>query len=87
MKPEKPALGEDPRIHKAFSLQQSGQLDEASTLIRALLGTFSSDTRFWVSLGIILLQRGKAQEGVEALGNALGSAPNQPMVLCNHGLG
>lgn len=87
MKPEKSALGEDTRIQQAFSLQQTGRLDEASTLIRTLLDSFPSDTRFWASLGIILLQQGKAQEGVEALGKALGLAPNQPMVLCNHGLG
>lgn len=72
-------------LPKAFSLHQAGNIVEAESLYRTILKEDGSNPLVLSMLGMLCMQRGDWEEGIQLLNATLEIDPNQPDTLSNLG--
>ena len=72
-------------LPKAFSLHQAGNIVEAESLYRVILKEDGDNPLVLSMLGMLCLQRGEWEEGIQLLNTSLAIEPNQPDTLSNLG--
>ena len=86
MTSKKPPFDPDKLYQRALSLHHTGKLSEAESLYKTLLSYFPDQTELLTTLGTLLFQQGRHEEGLKQLKKSLSIAPNQPAALYNLGV-
>ena len=71
-------------IQRIVQHQEAGRLDQAATLIDALLSQYENEPRIWHLKGLNLIQQGKTEEGKATLENVLSHTRKDPQVLVDY---
>src|ERR1039457_3760206 len=85
MSSKKPPFDPDALFQRALSLHHMGKLSEAESLDKMLLNYFPNQAEVLTTLGTLLLQQGRHEEGIKQLKRSLNVSPNQPTALYNLG--
>ncbi|MCB1917945.1 MAG: tetratricopeptide repeat protein [Rhodocyclaceae bacterium] len=72
-------------LERAVALHQAGQLDAAEAAYRAVLAADPRDAHAMHYLGLVELQRERAEQAVAWIEQALALRPREPAFLCNLG--
>jgi protein O-GlcNAc transferase len=73
-------------LQRAIALHQQGQLAEAETLYRQILGKKPTHFDALHMLGVVRMQQGRGSEALELIDKALKVDPRSARALSNHGL-
>lgn len=87
MKPEAPAMMQNPQYQTAIALHQAGKLPEAACIYRDLLNAFPDDIQLLTMLGTINLQIGNFEAGTRFLEQSVKIDPQQPLAWFYLGIG
>lgn len=83
MSTKKPPFNPDQLYQRALSLHHAGKLADAEGLYKTLLSYFPNQVEILTTLGIVLLQQGRSEVGIQQIKKSLGLNPNQPAALYN----
>ena len=83
MSAKKPPFNPDQLYQRALSLHHAGKLADAEGLYKTLLSYFPQQVEILTTLGIVLLQQGRSEAGIQQLKKSLSINPNQPTALYN----
>jgi lipoprotein NlpI len=83
MSTKKPPFNPDQLYQRALSLHHAGKLADAEGLYKTLLSYFPQQLEILTTLGIVLLQQGHSEAGLQQLKKSLSINPNQPTALYN----
>lgn len=83
MSAKKPPFKPDQLYQRALSLHHAGKLTDAEGLYKTLLSYFPNQVEILTTLGIVLLQQGRSEAGLQQLKKSLSLNPNQPAALYN----
>jgi hypothetical protein len=83
MSAKKPPFNPDHLYQRALSLHHAGKLADAEGLYKTLLSFFPQQVEILTTLGIVLLQQGRSEAGLQQLKKSLSINPNQPTALYN----
>jgi lipoprotein NlpI len=83
MSAKKPPFNPDQLYQRALSHHHAGKLAEAEGLYKTLLSYFPQQFEILTTLGIVLLQQGRSETGLQQLKRSLSINPNQPTALYN----
>jgi len=83
MSAKKPPFNPDQLYQRALTLHHAGKLIDAESLYKTLLSYFPQQVEILTTLGIVLLQQGRSEAGIQQLKKSLNINPNQPAALYN----
>ena len=83
MSAKKPPFNPDQLFQRALSLHHAGKLADAEGLYKTLLSYFPQQVEILTTLGIVLLQQGRSEAGLQQLKKSISINPNQPSALYN----
>lgn len=83
MSAKKPPFNPDQLYQRALNLHHAGKLADAEGLYKTLLSYFPQQVEILSTLGIVLLQQGRSEAGIQQLKKSLSINPNQPAALYN----
>ena len=83
MSTKKPPFNPDHLYQRALSLHHAGKLGDAEGLYKTLLSYFPNQVEILTTLGIVLLQQGRSEVGIQQLKKSLSINSNQPAALYN----
>jgi lipoprotein NlpI len=83
MSTKKPPFNPDQLYQRALSLHHAGKLADAEGLYKTLLSYFPQQVEILTTLGIVLLQQGRSETGIQQLKKSLSINPSQPSALYN----
>jgi tetratricopeptide (TPR) repeat protein len=86
MATKKPPFDPDKLYQRALSLHHMGKLAEAESLYKTLLSFFPNQVELLSTLGTLLLQQGRHDEGFKQLKKSLSINPQQSAALYNMGV-
>jgi tetratricopeptide (TPR) repeat protein len=81
MSAKKPLFNPDKFYQRALTLHHAGKLSDAEGLYKTLLSYFPNQIELLTTLGILLLQQGRSEAGIQQLKKSLSVNPNQPTAL------
>lgn len=74
------------QLQKATAFLQIGSLNDAKNIFENLLSLDSTNIQYLNALGLIKLQQGRLEEGIQLLCQSVAINPNQPTAHYNRGL-
>jgi len=83
MSAKKPPFNPDQLYQRALTLHHAGKLNDAESLYKTLLSYFPQQVEILTTLGIVLLQQGRSEAGIQQLKKSLSIQANQPAALYN----
>ena len=83
MSSKKPPFNPDQLYQRALTLHNAGKLVDAEGLYKTLLSYFPNQVEILTTLGILLLQQGRSEVGIQQLKRSLSVNTNQPAALYN----
>ena len=83
MSAKKPPVKPDQLYQRELSLHHADKLADAEGLYKTLLSYFPNQVEILTTLGILLLQQGRSEAGIQQLKKSLSVNPSQPAALYN----
>ncbi len=83
MSAKKPPFNPDQLYQRALTLHHAGKLADAEGLYKTLLDYFPYQVEILTTLGILQLQQGRSEAGIQHIKKSLNLNPNQPVAIYN----